>query len=119
MKRHVLALVSALALGSVAYAEPTPPAPQGQVQHRHGGPRLLRLEQKVDRAVQKGRISSAEGQKLKGEAERIRRELDTLRAQNGGKLTPEQKQQVKAEMRALREEFRSARGHPAPPPQHG
>lgn len=105
MKSRITVLLLA-ALAAPAFAA-NAPLPTERRAHR-----IERFERRLDRAVERGKLTPDQAQKLKGEAEQIRAEVESQRAANGGRLSPEQKEHVKSEMHALRDELRANLGKP-------
>jgi hypothetical protein len=76
--------------------------------------RFERMEQRMNRAVERGRLSRAEADQFIAEARRLRDETLALRQASGGTLTEEQRQQFHERKQALREKVRAAMKAHAP-----
>jgi protein CpxP len=114
------AVVASLLLATpvLAAAEPTlAPAPSAE-QGRHGGrhhhkrfkheDKLLRMEQRLDRAVANGRLDKAQADAFKAEGRKLHEELKAQREAAGGQLTDDQRAQMKERMKAFRAKVKSA-----------
>ncbi|MCP3103500.1 hypothetical protein LZ198_31915 [Myxococcus sp. K15C18031901] len=84
---------------------------------RHGGMHLARMEHRLDRAVESGRLSQAQADQFKGEMRQLRDETKAQRDAAGGQLTEEQRTQFKERARALREKVKAALKETAPAKQ--
>jgi FtsZ-binding cell division protein ZapB len=113
-------LASLLTLPALA-AQDT--APQGH--ERHGGEcrggkegkmfrKLARMEHRLDRAVEKGRLTQAQADQFKVEARQLRDDFQAQRQASGGQLTDAQKDQFKQRKQALREKVKAALKATAP-----
>lgn len=114
--------LSSLLLATSAFAEPVAP-PEGGTHAQggcHGGKEgkrrhgMARMERKLDRAVEKGRLTSAQAEQFKVEARQLREELQAQRQASGGQLTEAQRQQFKQRKQALREKVKAAMQANAP-----
>ena len=76
--------------------------------------RFERMEHRMNRAVERGRLSRAEADQFIAEARQLRDETLALRQSSGGKLTEEQRQQFHQRKQALREKVRAAMKAHAP-----
>jgi uncharacterized coiled-coil DUF342 family protein len=111
--------LASLLLATPALAEPGP-APGAQKSERgecHGGKggkegrllhKMARMERKLDRAVEKGRLTPVQAEQFKAEARQLREELQAQHQASNGQLTEEQKQQFKQRKQALREKVKAA-----------
>jgi protein CpxP len=76
--------------------------------------KLARMEHRLDRAVERGRLSQAQADQFKAEARQLRDELQAQRQSNGGQLTDAQKDQFRQRRQALREKVKAALKASAP-----
>jgi predicted RNA-binding protein associated with RNAse of E/G family len=72
------------------------------------------MEHKLERAVEKGRLTPVQAEQFKAEARQLREELQAQRQVSGGQLTEEQKQQFKQRKQALRQKVKAALQATAP-----
>jgi hypothetical protein len=79
--------------------------------------RFERMEQRLNRAVERGRLSRAQADQFLAEARQLRDETLALRQSSGGKLSEEQRQQFHERKQALREKVRAAMKANAPQAQ--
>ncbi|WNG38365.1 hypothetical protein F0U61_35325 [Archangium violaceum] len=89
----------------------TAPADQSDRHHKKGWMRrhkIEHLEQRLNKAVENGRLTRQQADQFLAEARQLRDETRSLREANGGQLTEEQKQQFKERRKALREKVRAA-----------
>ncbi|QRK07765.1 hypothetical protein JQX13_48610 [Archangium violaceum] len=89
----------------------TAPADPSGRHHKKGGwmrHRFERMEHRLNRAVENGRLTREQADQFLAEARQLRDETRSLREANGGRLTEEQKQQLKTRKQALREKVRAA-----------
>ncbi|MDY7230934.1 hypothetical protein [Hyalangium rubrum] len=117
------AALSSLLLSTVAFAAPVAPT-EGQPQtqgechegkkggRRHGG--MGRMEHKLSRAVENGRLTQAQADQFKAEAQQLRQEVQAQRQASGGQLSEEQRQQFKQRKQALRQKVKEAMKATAP-----
>jgi hypothetical protein len=99
------------------------PAPEGK-EHRagecHGGKegkmfrKMAHMERRLDRAVEKGRLTQSQADQFKTEARQIRDEFQNQRQASGGQLTDAQREQFKQRKQALREKVKAAMRATAP-----
>lgn len=78
---------------------------------RHGGKRgdkMARMERKLARAVENGRLTQAQAEQFKAEARQLHEEKQALRQSSGGQLTEQQRQQFKQRKQALRQKLKAA-----------
>ncbi|WP_224240886.1 hypothetical protein [Hyalangium gracile] len=119
--------VLSTALASLLFATSTlaaeSPAPQGKEFRSgdcHGGReekmfrKMARMEHRLDRAVEKGRLTSAQAEQFKAEARQLREEFQSQRQANGGQLTDAQKQQFHQRKQELRAKVKAALKATAP-----
>lgn len=78
------------------------------------GHKMARMERKLERAVEKGRLTPAQAEQFKAEARQLREEHQAQRQASGGQLTEEQRQQFKQRKQALREKVKAALQATAP-----
>jgi hypothetical protein len=113
-------LASLLTLPALA-AQDT--AYQGHERHGgecHGGKegkkfrKLARMEHRLDRAVEKGRLTQAQADQFKAEARQLRDDFQAQRQASGGQLTDAQKDQFKQRKQALRAKVKAAMKATAP-----
>lgn len=76
--------------------------------------KLARMEHRLDRAVEKGRLTQAQADQFKAEARQLRDEFQAQRQANGGQLTDAQKEQFKQRKQALRAKLKEALRATAP-----
>jgi hypothetical protein len=121
------AAVLSTTLASLLLATPTlaaqDAAPAGQERHagecRRGKEgkmlrKLARMERRLDRAVEKGRLTQAQADQFKAEAHQLRDDFQAQRQASGGQLTDAQKDQFKQRKKALREKMKAALKATAP-----
>jgi protein CpxP len=98
-------------------------APAGQERHAgecHGGKegkmlrKLARMEHRLDRAVERGRLTQAQSDQFKAEARQLRDDFQAQRQSSGGQLTDAQKDQFRQRKQALREKVKAAMKATAP-----
>jgi len=98
-------------------------ASQGHERHAgecHGGKegkmfrKLARMEHRLDRAVEMGRLTQAQADQFKAEARQLRDDVQAQRQANGGQLSDTQKDQFKQRKQALREKVKAAMKATAP-----
>jgi periplasmic protein CpxP/Spy len=115
------ALASLLLATSTLAAEN--PAPQGSELREgdcHGGKegrmfrRMARMEHRLDRAVEKGRLTQSQADQFKTEARQLHDEFQSQRQANGGQLSDAQRDQFKQRMQGLREKVKAAMRATAP-----
>ena len=93
-------------------------APQGQESREgqcHGGGkegrmfrRMEHMEHRLDRAVEKGRLTQAQADQFKTEARQLRDEVQAQRQASGGQLSDAQREQFHQRKQALREKVKAA-----------
>jgi periplasmic protein CpxP/Spy len=114
-------LTSLLLATSVLAAQDT--APAGQERHAgecHGGKegkmfhKLARMEHRLDRAVERGRLAQPQADQFKAEARQLRDDVQAQRQASGGQLTDAQKDQFRQRKQALREKVKAAMKDTAP-----
>lgn len=76
--------------------------------------KLARMEHRLDRAVERGRLTQAQAEQFKAEARQLRDDFQAQRQANGGQLTDAQKAQLKQRKQALREKMKAALKATAP-----
>jgi periplasmic protein CpxP/Spy len=115
------ALASLLLATSTLAAEG--PAPEGKELREggcHGGKegrmfhKMARMEHRLDRAVEKGRLTQAQADQFKAEARQLRDDFMAQRQANGGQISDTQKEQFKQRRQALREKVKAAMRATAP-----
>jgi periplasmic protein CpxP/Spy len=98
-------------------------APTGQERHAgecRGGQegkmfrKLARMEHRLDRAVEKGRLTQVQADQFKAEARQLRDDFQAQRQASGGQLTDAQKDQFRQRKQALREKVKAAMKATAP-----
>jgi protein CpxP len=98
-------------------------APQGHEHPAgecHGGKegkmfrKLAHMERRLDRAVEKGRLTQAQADQFKTEARQLRDDAQAQRQASGGQLTDAQKDQFRQRKQALREKVKAAMKATAP-----
>jgi uncharacterized protein YdcH (DUF465 family) len=70
--------------------------------------RLERMERRLDRAVDRGRLSRAQADAFLAEARELREDATAQLQAGGGQLTDEQKQQLRQRKQALRDKVHAA-----------
>ena len=75
---------------------------------------MAHMEHRLDRAVEKGRLTQAQADQFKTEARQLRDEFQNQRQASGGQLTDAQKEQFKQRRQALREKVKAALHATAP-----
>lgn len=112
-----LKLTLSAALASLLFAAPVfagQDCPQGASasERREGrmNRRHARMEQRLSRAVENGRLTREQADQFLAEGKQLREELRTQREASGGKLTDAQKEQFRQRKQALREKMRTALG---------
>lgn len=76
--------------------------------------KLARMEHRLDRAVEKGRLTQAQADQFKAEARQLRDEAQAQRQSSGGQLTDAQRDQLRQRKQALREKVKAAMKATAP-----
>jgi len=76
--------------------------------------KLARMEHRLDRAVEKGRLTQAQADQFKAEARQLRDETQAQRQSNGGQLTDAQKEQFHQRKQELRAKVKAALKATAP-----
>jgi membrane peptidoglycan carboxypeptidase len=114
-------LASLLLAPSAFAAQDTAPAGQGRhAGECHGGKegkmfrKLARMEHRLDRAVEKGRLTQAQADQFKAEARQLRDDFQAQRQASGGQLTNAQKEQFKQRKQELRAKVKAALKATAP-----
>ncbi|AGC46158.1 hypothetical protein MYSTI_04869 [Myxococcus stipitatus DSM 14675] len=86
-----------------------------EAHHGRHGPRgmkgehkLARMEHRLDRAVENGRLSQAQADAFKAEARQLREELKAQRDAAGGQLSEDQRLQARERVRTLRQKVKEA-----------
>jgi periplasmic protein CpxP/Spy len=107
------AAVASLLFAAPVFAEPAPMAPQAAPSEGHGGGRHHgrgghKLERRLERAVENGRLTRAQADQFLAEAQQIRADAHAQRQAAGCQLNPDQKAQFKQRRQALREKVRTA-----------
>jgi periplasmic protein CpxP/Spy len=115
-----LKLALSAAVASLLFSAPVlaqePAAPTGHEGHKHKHKnrdermlrKLERMEHRLNRAVERGRLTQQQADAFLAEARQLR---DDARAQlqaGGGQFTEEQKQQLRERKQALREKIHAA-----------
>jgi hypothetical protein len=100
-----------------ANAQQTDPADKAARREARMLRRFERMEQRMNHAVERGRLSRAQADQFIAEARQLRDETLALRQSSGGKLTEEQRQQFHERKHALREKVRAAMKANAPQAQ--
>ncbi|WP_309896325.1 hypothetical protein [Archangium sp.] len=115
LKLTVSAAVASLLFTAPAFAEEVAHAPFQEVKEARKARRearvirkLERVEGKLNRAVEHGRLSRAQADGFLAEVRQLHADVQAQRQASGGQLTEEQRQQVKERTRALRERVRGA-----------
>ena len=99
-----------------AQTAPTPDsAPQaGQCERggghhgRHGGNKFGRMQQRLDKQVAEGRLTQAQADGFKAEAQKLHEEMKAARAASNGQVDEAQRSQFKERRRALKEKIKAA-----------
>lgn len=112
-----LKLPLSAALASLLFAAPvlaseqtqTPP-PSGQEERGHWGGRRehANLEERLNRAVDKGLLTRAQADGFLAEGKQLREDFQAQRQAAGGKLSDAQRQQLRERRHALREKVHAA-----------
>jgi FtsZ-binding cell division protein ZapB len=76
--------------------------------------KLARMEHRLDRAVEKGRLTQAQADQFKAEARQLRDQVEAQRQSNGGQLTDAQRAELRQRKQALREKVKAAMKATAP-----
>jgi hypothetical protein len=99
----------------LAQQEPAPAtqeAPHGKKGHGDRSARMLRrlerMEHRLNRAVERGRLTQAQADQFLTEARKLREDAAAQLQSGGGQLTDEQKQQLRERKHALREKVHAA-----------
>ncbi|WP_257458470.1 hypothetical protein [Archangium lipolyticum] len=123
LKLALSAAVASLLFAAPVFAEEpapaNPTAPEDKAARREARMmrRFERMEHRMNRAVERGRLSRAQADQFIAEARQLRDEALALRQSSGGKLTEEQRQQFHQRKQALREKVRAAMKANAPQPR--
>lgn len=118
-----LKLALSAAVASLLFATPVlaeEPAPTGD-EHHHGKHKhkeknrdarmlrkLERMEHRLDRAVERGRLTREQADTFLAEARQLRDDAQAQLQAGGGSFTEEQKQQLRERKQALRQKVRAA-----------
>jgi periplasmic protein CpxP/Spy len=114
------ALASLLATSALAAPGSAPENQSPQAGECHGGKegrmfhKLARMEHRLDRAVEHGRLTQAQADQFKAEARQLRDDVQTQRQASGGQLTEAQRDQFRQRRQALRERVKAALKATAP-----
>lgn len=119
-----LKLALSAAVASLLFATPVlaeEPAPTAGHEHHHGKHKhkeknrdarmlrkLERMEHRLDRAVERGRLTREQADTFLAEARKLRDDAQAQLQAGGGQFTEEQKQQLRERKQALREKVRAA-----------
>ncbi|WNG59137.1 hypothetical protein F0U59_33705 [Archangium gephyra] len=119
-----LKLALSAAVASLLFSAPVlaqqPAAPtgneahQGKHKHKHKDRdarmlhRLERMEHRLNRAVERGRLTREQADGFLAEARKLRDDTQAQLQASGGQFTEEQKQQFRERKQALREKVRAA-----------
>jgi len=109
-----------LATATLAAQESAPEGRQHPAGECRGGKegkmfhKLARMEHRLDRAVERGRLTQAQADRFKAEARQLRDEVQAQRQSSGGSLTDAQKDQFRQRRQALREKVKAAMKATAP-----
>jgi protein CpxP len=109
-----------LTFPALAAQDTAPQSHEGQKGECHGGKegkmfhKLARMEHRLDRAVEKGRLTQVQADQFKAEARQLRDDVQAQRQASGGQLTDAQKDQFKQRKQALREKVKAAMKATAP-----
>jgi protein CpxP len=76
--------------------------------------KMARMEHRLDRAVEHGRLTQAQSDQFKAEARQLRDEVEAQRQSSGGQLNDSQRDQFRQRREALREKVRAALHASAP-----
>lgn len=79
--------------------------------------KLERMEHRLDRAVERGRLTREQADTFLAEARKLRDDAQAQLQAGGGQFTEEQKQQLRERKQALREKVRAAMKATAPQQQ--
>jgi protein CpxP len=109
-----------LATSTLAAPEALPEGQKHPASECHGGKegrmfrKLARMEHRLDRAVERGRLTRTQADQFKAEARQLRDDFQAQRQSSGGQLTDVQKEQFKQRKQALREKVKAAMKATAP-----
>lgn len=116
-----LKLALSAAVASLLFTPPVlaeEPAPTGQEAHhgKHQGKnrdarmlrKLERMEHRLNRAVERGRLTREQADTFLAEARQLRDDAQAQLQAGGGQFTEEQKQQLRERKQALREKVHAA-----------
>lgn len=111
VKLALSAAVASLLFSAPVLAQNAAPAPQDAVtkcerKQAKMGRRLERMQHRLDRAVQRGRLSQAQADTFKAEARQIQEELRSQLKATSCQLSEAQREQFKARKQALREKVK-------------
>jgi hypothetical protein len=118
--------LASLLLASSSFAAAAAPAPQGSDARSgecHGGKggkegkmfrKMAHMERRLDRAVEKGRLTQAQADQFRAEARQLRDDFMSQRQASGGQLTDAQREQFHQRRQALREKVKAALKATAP-----
>ncbi len=125
-----LKLALSAAVASLLFATPVlaeQPAPATHEAHQGGHKeknrdgkllrRLERMEHRLNRAVERGRLTRAQADTFLAEARQLRDDAQAQLQASGGQFTEEQKQQLRERKQALREKVHAAMKATQPQPQ--
>ena len=117
LKLALSAAVASLLFAAPALAE-EPAAATGHEGHPHKHKeknrdarmirKLERMEHRLDRAVERGRLTREQADTFLAEARQLRDDAQAQLQAGGGQFTEEQKQQLRERKQALREKVRAA-----------
>lgn len=124
LKLALSAVVASLLFAAPVLAE-TPaatgqaaPAPAGQPGHGRRDGRMLRkverMERRLNRAVEHGRLTREQADQFIAEARQLRDDVNAQLQAGGGQLTEEQKEQIHQRKRALHDKVHAALKATAP-----
>jgi len=126
-----LNLALSAAVASLLFSAPVlaqqPAAPTGHEEHpgKHKGKnrdermlrKLERMEHRLTRAVERGRLTQQQADAFLTEARQLREDARAQLQAGGGQFTEEQKQQLRERKQALREKIHAAMKATQPQPQ--
>ncbi|HEX8818586.1 MAG TPA: hypothetical protein VF794_01570 [Archangium sp.] len=110
LKLALSAAVASLLFAAPVLAEEATSAPKEAHGRKEGKMlrKLERMERRLNRAVEHGRLTQAQADTFLAEARQLRADVQAQRQASGGQLTEEQRQQFKERKQALREKVHAA-----------
>jgi uncharacterized protein YdeI (BOF family) len=116
LKLALSAAVASLLFTTPVLAEEPAPTGQDAQQGKHKGKnrdarmlrKLERMEHRLNRAVERGRLTREQADTFLAEARKLRDDAQAQLQAGGGQFTEEQKQQLRERKQALREKVHTA-----------